>query len=76
MEIFYEKYDLHRFLPSVRFNRESKLIERLQPQDGRLILAVAISICNETYADFQITLKALLRNLYFLLARFDRISPN
>lgn len=35
---------------------------------------MGISICNEKYADFLITLQALLRNLYILITKFEGIT--
>ena len=39
-------------------------------------MAICISICNESYADFQLTVKALLRNLSYLFRSHDKISQD
>ena len=40
------------------------------------MLAVCISICNEPYSEFQVTLKALLKNLAYLFRRQEKIRED
>ncbi len=37
-------------------------------------LAVAIAICNEDYMQFAKTLKSLIRNIYFVLQRYEEVN--
>ncbi len=57
------------------WRRLTTLSELLLKDDNRIYIAIAVAICNESYAKFAATLKSLIRNIRFLLQRFESVKP-